>query len=131
MFEKDIELAPPGSDRKTSFIIAQGFAELLGGIESALDELVTILHNDTFEDAPDEVDEEPFPHFDTATHEGPVANSTDLTAAVDATVKMGHGPMHEVDPNVVFDNHTKNLRQEERELDPIAQSFTRNTADES
>jgi hypothetical protein len=147
MFEKDIELAPPGSDRKTSFIIAQGIVEVLCGIEASLDEMVTILHNDTFEDAPDEVDEEPFPHFSSSTDEGPEPNSQEVFEApemhervVTEKVDLDFTVVEEevLPTELQGDEHPDltaavdaTLRQEERELDPIAESFTRNTADES
>jgi hypothetical protein len=117
MFEKEIELAPPASDRKANFQIAKGICDAidrLTAVMTGVDPEETII---TPEGDPDrshrasrytrldvketekvvpvprtakkakKAKEEPFPHIDTTTDEGPTENTTDLTAAVDATVK--------------------------------------------
>jgi hypothetical protein len=96
MFEKEIELAPPGSDRLASFKVAQGIVDAIDRLtavmtgvdpeETVTEQIVPIL---SYPKKAKKAKEEPFPHIDTATDEGPTANTTDLTAAVDATVKDG------------------------------------------
>jgi hypothetical protein len=88
MYEKQADAAPKGSQQHAAWTVGGDLVEVLRGLEDAmrrmddtLGQVYVVLSR------PPMLVERPFPRFDTTTDKGPVERPTDLTAAVDATLK--------------------------------------------
>ena len=92
MFEKEIELAPPGSDRKANYEIANGVINALNGIEDALSSIYVQMGRDRAiqNHEGNEVD---FPRIDTGnTFVNAVAEAAGVSEAFDAAMERTMDP---------------------------------------